>query len=204
MPAKAVVATLRHVWVTLEPLKLPMAVMGGLAVAVWEHVRATQDVDLLVGVGEADVGAVVERLAQAKVRSKRASPVLTVGPVQIVQLLYEPPDSFVDVQVDLLLAQSEYHRAALQRRTAARLPELDFEVQVLSCEDLILHKLLAARILDRVDAAALLRANREGIDLSYLTSWVGNLSLDAELAEVWQGAFPGEKPPASVRRRETQ
>jgi hypothetical protein len=38
---------LKHVWVALQPLNLPMAVMGGIAVAAWKHVRATQDVDLL-------------------------------------------------------------------------------------------------------------------------------------------------------------
>jgi hypothetical protein len=41
---------LKHAWITLEPLGLPMAVMGGLALATWKHVRTTCDVDLLVGV----------------------------------------------------------------------------------------------------------------------------------------------------------
>jgi hypothetical protein len=33
MPAEAVLRALRHVWLTLEPLDLPMAVMGGIALA---------------------------------------------------------------------------------------------------------------------------------------------------------------------------
>jgi len=51
MPAEPLLRALRHVWVTLEPLGLPMAVMGGIAVAASKHVRATQDVDLLLGAG---------------------------------------------------------------------------------------------------------------------------------------------------------
>ena len=42
MPADAVLRALRHVWLTLEPLDLPMAVMGGIALATWKIVRATR------------------------------------------------------------------------------------------------------------------------------------------------------------------
>jgi hypothetical protein len=45
--AELVLGTLKHLWDTLAPLKLPIAVMGGLAVSFWKHVRATRDVDVL-------------------------------------------------------------------------------------------------------------------------------------------------------------
>jgi len=35
--ASAVTDALNHVWAALEPLKLRMALMGGLAAAVWKH-----------------------------------------------------------------------------------------------------------------------------------------------------------------------
>ena len=38
---------------------------------------------------------------------------------------------------------------------------LDVTLDVLACEDLLLHKLLAGRVIDRVDAAALIRANAQ-------------------------------------------
>ena len=43
MPAEVVVRSLRHVWKTLQPLKLPMAVVGGLALATWKYVRAARN-----------------------------------------------------------------------------------------------------------------------------------------------------------------
>jgi len=46
--AEVVLKALKHVWVSLEPFHAPMAVMGGLALAAWRHVRATRDVDLLI------------------------------------------------------------------------------------------------------------------------------------------------------------
>ena len=35
MPPKPILDTLQHLWHTLEPLQLPMALMGGLALSVW-------------------------------------------------------------------------------------------------------------------------------------------------------------------------
>src|SRR5438046_5804634 len=46
--ASEVVRALRHAWESLQEIGVPAAVMGGLAVSTWKHLRATQDVDLLV------------------------------------------------------------------------------------------------------------------------------------------------------------
>ena len=78
------------------------------------------------------------------------------------------------------------------------MPGGDDTVDMLACEDLILHKLLAGRIIDLADAAALLRANRETLDLGYLRSWAARLDLTGHLAEVWQEAFPGEAASAGA------
>jgi hypothetical protein len=190
MPGETVLRALQHVWTTLEPLQAPMAVMGGLALAVWKHVRATRDVDLLVNLGSKDADEVIALFQAAGVRPKRQPPILAVGPLRILQLLYEPPGTLVDLQIDVLLAESEYFQQALSRRIPARLPGLDLEIAVLSCEDLILHKLIAGRIIDRLDAVALLRINGPGLDQEYLKEWVSRLSLTAEWQEVWKEAFP--------------
>jgi hypothetical protein len=89
----------------------------------------------------------------------------------------------------------------LARRTPTRLAALDFDLDVLACEDLILHKLLAGRLVDRADAAMLLRVNWAGLDLEYLLGWTTTLSLEAELSEVWKEAFPGEAMPETGASR---
>ncbi len=195
MPADAVLQSLRHVWLTLDGLKVPMAVTGGLALATWKHIRATRDVDLLVELGENDLDRVVEHLRATGLRPKRTPPVAPLGQLDVLQLLYEPPETFVDLQIDLLLAKSDYHREALRRRMPAQLPDLDIAIAVLACEDLILHKLLAGRLIDRVDAAALLRANRSSLDMDYLRQWGGRLKVESDLAAVWGDAFPGRVLP---------
>ena len=101
----------------------------------------------------------------------------------------------MELQVDLLLAKSDYHEGALRRQVSMRLPDLDVEIGVLACEDLILHKLLAGRIIDRADVAALLRANRKSLDLDYLRQWIKSLDVAAGFNEAWNEALPGEPLP---------
>jgi hypothetical protein len=134
-----------HVWQTLAPLGRPMAVMGGIALSAWKHIRATQDVHLLVAMSEADAPTVLATLQAAKINPKREPPLVTLGETQFLQLQYEPSGTFLLLQVDLLFANSEFSRSALARRNRVTLPEL--AVDVVSCEDLIIYKILAGRIL---------------------------------------------------------
>jgi hypothetical protein len=53
----------------------------------------------------------------------------------------------------------------------------------------------AGRIIDRADAAALLRLNRAGLDVPYLLKWVTQFNLGAEWAEIWGEAVPAEAVP---------
>ena len=105
-----------------------------------------------------------------------------------------PPEGILPFQVDLLFAGSEYQQIALARRTPQEIPGLQYPVSVLRPEDLILLKLHAGRIIDRFDAAMLLRENRDTIDLAYLTNWIKRLALENEFAEIWREAFPDEPP----------
>jgi Uncharacterised nucleotidyltransferase len=189
--ASAVTDALNRVWAALEPLNLPMALMGGLAVAVWKHPRNTRDVDILVDVRDGNLDELVEAMKRAGMRSKRQPPVLLVGDQRVIQLLYSAPGTFLDIQIDVLLADSAYQKEALTRAKPAKL-DGEREIAVLSCEDLIIHKLLAGRIIDSADVAALLRANRAGLDLAYLKSWLGQLNLLPHLETIWRETFPSE------------
>ena len=197
MPPELVLRSLRHVWLVLTPLGLPMAVMGGIALAAWKHVRATKDIDLLLGIGRTDLGQVLAVLEAGGIHPKQDPPIVSLEGLDVVPLLYEPPDAFMDLQIDLLLAKSSYHLQAIERRVSLRLPDLDIDVDVLTCEDLVLHKLLAGRILDRMDAAALLRANRNSLDREYLAKWITELQLATLFAEAWAEALPNEPLPGS-------
>jgi hypothetical protein len=171
-----------------------MALMGGLAVAVWKHPRNTRDVDILVDARHVDPDQLVAAMQRAGLRSKRQPAVLLVGDQRIIQFLYQAPGTFLDIQIDVLLADSAYQKEALTRAMPANL-DGEHEIAVLSCEDLIIHKLLAGRIIDSADVAALLRANRAGLNLAYLKGWLSQLNLLAQLETIWQATFPSEPLP---------
>lgn len=195
MVADVLLLALRHVWRTLEASGATMAVMGGIALASWKHVRATRDVDLLVGLGGRSLDDMLAQLRAAHVRPRRQPPVTSLGRLRLIQCVYEPPEAFMDLQVDLLLAECPYQFQALARRVPEQLAGLDIPVFVLACDDLILHKLLAGRIIDRADCVALIKLQRENIDWSYLRGWAAKLSVIDRLTEAWNEAFPGEPEP---------
>jgi hypothetical protein len=194
MPAEEVVATLRQAWDILYDLHVPAALMGGLALAHWGHIRSTQDVDLLIALSDARPQTLLARLSAAGFRSKRRDPLVRLDDAAFIQLFYEPPGAVLEIQIDLLLAESEFHRQAVDRRVTLPDSALGFQVDVVSCEDLIILKLIAGRIIDRLDAGELLKANRDLLDLTYLRAWAARLRLERVLAEVWADVFPDNKP----------
>jgi hypothetical protein len=158
--------------------------MGGFAVAMWGHLRSTRDIDLLIAAANDEQDDLLEKLASHGFRPKRSSALVRVEDGELIQLLYTPPDEFLDIQADLFLARTEFQRSALSRRVTMPAESLSAEVPVVTCEDLILFKLLAGRVIDRVDAAMLLRFNRDSLDMQYLSGWIAKLSLEAAWEEI--------------------
>ena len=195
MATEAALATLDHIWGILPPLGHPLAVMGGISLAAWNHIRATRDVDLLIAVERLSIDPVLDALRSHGCRPKKSPPIVAVGDHHFVQFLYTPPSEFYDVQFDLLLAESELQKSALARRVRRDVPGIRLPVDVLHCDDLILFKLIAGRLIDRADAAMLLRENREVIDFDYLLSWVSRLDLATEFAQIWHETYLDEAPP---------
>jgi hypothetical protein len=163
---------------------------GRVAMSVWRHARSTKDVDLLLGVAESQAEELFQRLKAAGLQPKNDPPFISLGEMKILQMLYEPPDAFLGMQIDLLLADTAYQKQAIDRRISVVLPRTDLQISVLTCEDLILHKLLAGRIIDRADASALLSLNSDTLDRRYLAHWLDALDLQADFLAIWQEVFP--------------
>src|SRR5262249_37951134 len=177
MPGENLLKALDHVWNALAPLNIPMAIMGGLAVSVYQHARSTRDVDILIQVEEHDTEALLDALRPAGIKPRRLPPLLHLDQQWILFLEYQPPGTFFEIKIDLLYADNPYQRQALARSVPAEVPGVNASLFVLSCEDLIIHKLQAGRIIDRADCAFLIRANRNSLDYTYLTTWLHDLSL---------------------------
>lgn len=88
---------------------------------------------------------------------------------RLFQCEYDHAEESVSIKVDLLCARSPYSQGAIDRSIPLDEHVLGFPIRVLCCEDLILFKLIAGRIIDLADAAELLRANKSQLNEELLT-----------------------------------
>ena len=113
MTSETVRATLSYVWSALESFDYERALMGGVALATWNHPRATRDIDFLIAVDRAAVAQLASQLGSVGCRPKTDPPLHVVGDHAFVQFLYTPSDEFYDVQFDFMLAESELRLDAI-------------------------------------------------------------------------------------------
>ena len=188
---------LRDTWAIVGNLGLPRAVMGGIALMAWFHPRNTRDIDLLIGIDGTDPDTVLRALQGRGYRPLRSPALVSVGTDRFFQFFCTPSGTYVDIKVDMLLAESPLHREALSRRTPVDWPEVQLHVEAVTCEDLILLKLSAGRPIDEADVAALIAANRSNLDYSYLRRWLPQIQRVARWGQCWQRACPNIPDPTA-------
>lgn len=153
-------------------------VVGGLANAVWGEPRATVDVDLTVWVEEPRLPTVVRRISE----TFRALPEDPVTFVQQTRVL--PLESGQGVRVDVIFGLIPFEREALARSVPVAIGEIT--VPVVTPEDLVLMKIFSERSQDLEDARAVIRRQRERLDLEYLRPRVKELAQLLERPEIYQ------------------
>jgi len=158
------------------------ALIGGLAVSAWGHVRATQDIDVLAD-------STPSPLQELAIRRNLAAFWETQGcvvewrsgaaddPIPLLLRLTLPPPSAMTV--DVLWAWRPWQREALKRSSVVRVARTT--IFVLHPEDLILMKLQAGGPQDLLDVESILSANPQELDRQRLVQMAGRLRLKAVL-----------------------
>lgn len=197
MSGQLVLGALRQACQTLREAGIDSAVMGGLSLSRWQRRRLTDDVDLLIAIDPPNADDVVRILMAGGFHPRRFPPVVQIDDHRFVRFIYTPPGRYENIDVDVLFADSPFLQSALARSVELRVEEFNIDVRVISCEDLIILKLQADRLLDRIDVIALLQLNRPTLDWSYLRDWLNRLSMAKEWNEAWPQAFPDDPSPIS-------
>ncbi len=195
MASEGVLTTLRAGWNALSGIAAPKAVIGGLALTAWNHVRYTRDADVLVAIDAGRIDDLVRALTAAGFRARHVPPLRILDGQGIIQFTFQPPDALLPFQFDVLLVSGDFQKEAVDR--AVPWPALTDarDLRVVQPDDLVVIKLLAGRLIDRADAAMLLRENREAIDFVRLHREVVGQGISAEYRQVWSDAFPSEPMP---------
>lgn len=148
---------LRKILSVLENLRVPYALIGGLALAFYEVVRGTEDLDLLILLSPADMATLAEQITAngLPASARKGSPGDPIVGVVVVEI----PVDGGELTCDLLLPSARWQSEAVQN---ARTFEVEgLPVRVVQARDLFLLKLHAGGPQDLLDASRLLQMQDE-------------------------------------------
>jgi len=164
----------------LDEDKIPYMIIGGQAVLVYGRPRLTRDIDVTLGI-DADDFALLEQVCR-KLNLK---------------MLPQKPEDFAretrvlpaeqtksKIRVDFVFSFSTYERKAIKRTKPVLID--NYPVRFASCDDVIIHKMVAGRAIDQEDVKTILVKNRGLIDLRYVRRWLsefGKMSEDIGLLD---------------------
>jgi hypothetical protein len=156
----------------LDALRIPYAIIGGIANAVWGEPRATIDVDVTVAVDDDDLPGTVPAIART-FRVAVSDPVAFVRDTRVL-----PLDTAEGVRIDVIFALLPFELDAIRRARDVRIA--DRPVRVATPEDLILMKIISERFRDIADAEAIVRRRIGELDLAYLEPRIRELAAALE------------------------
>jgi len=164
----------------LSAARMPYMVIGGQAVLVHGEPRLTRAVDITLGVS-------LDRLADvlAVVRAAGLAPLVEPEPFVRETMVLPCADAGSGVRVDLVLSDSEYERAALERAVTVQLGSTG--VRFAAAEDLIVQRVVAGRPRDLEDVRSIV-ARQPRLDRQRIKQTLRDFEalLEAPLLQRWR------------------
>lgn len=161
---------LARIALALERSGVAYMVIGGQAVLLYGEPRLTRDIDITVGADSTKLDFLLDVIREAGLIVAVKDLPQFVKATNVVPALDEPSG----IRVDFIFSFSEYEQAALARVKTVRLG--DGDVRFAAVEDLLIHKLVAARPRDMDDVRGIL-SRKPALDEIYLKRWLKELSL---------------------------
>lgn len=180
MVSDAVEQALLRMSELLKRAKIRHAFMGGVAASAWGEPRATYDVDVAVAVSPENHDQLVRILERNKYKLDTTPTLKRVG-AALQYVRAEDTTLETRVVVDVFLTSDEYQNEALLRRR--RISFRSKSLFLMSAEDTLLYKLLAAREKDMVDVQGILVASGDQLDMKYLRRWARRLGVSGQLED---------------------
>ena len=170
MIEKLIKKTARH----LDRQKIPYMIIGGQAVLLYGRPRLTRDIDITLGI-DTDKFELIEGVCK-----KLKLRILVENPQDFAQdtkvLPAEEPDS--KVRIDFIFSFTPYEAQAIKNARQVLID--DYPVKFASCEDIIIHKMVAGRAIDEEDVKSILAKNKDAIDFEYVNKWLSEFGKIAE------------------------
>ena len=166
---------LKIVTTRLHQADIPYMVSGSIAGNFYGHPRMTRDIDIIVELALEDVPKVY-RLFESDFYVDEIMIREAIGYCDMFNIIHNE----TMIKVDFIIRKdTPYRRLEFNRRCLMKID--DFEVFVVSLEDLILSKLYWAKDsqseMQLNDVKILIRENRNQLDENYLDKWANQLQI---------------------------
>jgi len=154
----------------LDEDNIPYMIIGGQAVLLYGTPRLTRDIDITLGV-DTDKFLLVENICR-----KLGLKILPEDPEDFARETKVLPaeEAKLRIRVDFIFSFTEYETQAMNRTKKVIMD--DYPVKFASCEDVIVHKMIAGRAIDVEDIKSILIKNKDSIDLKYIGGWLSEFS----------------------------
>jgi hypothetical protein len=190
-PPPHLVSAAQMVLGTVDAVRIPACLIGGMVIARWGQPRATTDADFSVLAPYGEEEHVLDILL-ARFRPRR--PDAKAFAVDHRVLLLETAEG---VKIDVALAAFSFEIEAIERATPWRLGE-SVALRTCSAEHLVVYKLVAGRPQDLVDVGGIVQRQRDRLDVDRIRHWgriFAELKEDPDLLrpfeDVWRTIEPG-------------
>lgn len=150
----------------LDRQKIPYMIIGGQAVLLYGRPRLTRDIDITLGIDTDKYESIEGVCKKLKLRILVENPKDFARDTKVLPA--EEPNS--KVRVDFIFSFTQYEAQAI--KNAKQVLINDYQVKFASCEDIIIHKMVAGRTIDEEDVKSILTKNKDAIDFEYTEKWL--------------------------------
>jgi len=162
----------------LDQETIPYMIIGGQAVLVYGRPRLTRDIDITLGVDTDKFTSIEQVCKKLKLRPLVENSQDFARDTKVLPT--EEPDS--RVRVDFIFSFTPYEAQAIKKAKQVLID--DYPVKFASCEDVILHKMVAGRAIDEEDVKSILAKNRDTINFVYIGKWLSEFGKIAEHEDI--------------------
>jgi len=177
------VEVLRRIAPKLEQSHIPYMITGSTAASYYGHVRATQDLDIVISAGPEELRALIHLLPEEEYYARLEDAL----DARRYQSMFNVLDTTTGWKIDLIFRKgARFHLEAFRRRKPVTFEGIP--TFMISGEDLILSKLEWSKMGESErqvkDAAIVWQKRSRELDRAYIDNWAQEL----DLAEHWNRA----------------
>ena len=151
---------------SLDENDIPYMIIGGQAVLLYGSPRLTRDIDITLGIDTDKFQAIAKLCRELGLKLLPQKPADFANETKVLPA--EEPKS--RIRVDLIFSFTPYESQAMAR--AKEVLMNGYPAKFASCEDVIIHKMVAGRAIDVEDVNNILIKNKDLLDLEYVRKWL--------------------------------